>query len=136
MIVADANLWVALLFRHEKTEAATQVFSRTTDWHAPLLCLSELRNVCLGYVRRGLLSPDEGIGVLEELRFLLPAERIHLVDHSPVIRSALESGCTAYDCEYVVLAEQLATPLLTWDKQMLAAFPALAMTPEEYPGRE
>jgi predicted nucleic acid-binding protein len=38
------------------------------------------------------------------------------------------SRCSAYDCEFVAVAEQLAMPLVTEDRAILAAFPVLAQS--------
>jgi predicted nucleic acid-binding protein len=40
-----------------------------------------------------------------------------------VLGLVARSTCTAYDCEYVALAQELAVPLVTADKQVLRAFP-------------
>jgi predicted nucleic acid-binding protein len=46
--------------------------------------------------------------------------------HSEVVlRLAASSGCSAYDCEFVVAAQQLDAPLVTADHALLKAFPAL-----------
>lgn len=42
------------------------------------------------------------------------------------------SGCSAYDCEFVSLARRLHVPLVTNDRQVLKAFPALAISLEKY----
>lgn len=49
-----------------------------------------------------------------------------------VIELAAESGCTAYDCEFVSLAERLNVPLVTSDKKMFAAFPEIAISMEAF----
>ena len=40
-----------------------------------------------------------------------------------VLRLATESGWSVYDCEFVALPQDLSVPLITLDKQVLAAFP-------------
>ena len=51
-----------------------------------------------------------------------------------VLRLAAESGCSAYDCEFVALADWLDTPLVTLDRAVLRAFPERAMTPDRFAG--
>lgn len=38
-----------------------------------------------------------------------------------------DSDCSAYDCEFIALAMKLNTNLVTEDKKLLRAFPALAV---------
>jgi predicted nucleic acid-binding protein len=45
------------------------------------------------------------------------------VDSASVLTLANDSDCSAYDCEFVVLAKQLSIVLLTMDKKLLQAFP-------------
>lgn len=40
-----------------------------------------------------------------------------------VLSLAIQSKCSSYDCEYVALAEQLRTILVTEDQALLRAFP-------------
>jgi predicted nucleic acid-binding protein len=56
---------------------------------------------------------------MKKLRPLLAALRL-------VMSLALESGCSAYDCEYVALARLLSVPLVTEDRQLLAAVADIA----------
>jgi predicted nucleic acid-binding protein len=59
-----------------------------------------------------------------------PGER--LPDSGEVLRLASASGCTAYDCEFVALALALEAPLVTSDRELLAAFPAVARSPRDH----
>ena len=45
----------------------------------------------------------------------------------PVLNLVAASTCSAYDCEFVALAQNLSVPLVTVDKQILNQFPNLAI---------
>lgn len=45
-----------------------------------------------------------------------------------MLRLAQQSGCSAYDCEFVSLAQDLHVQLVTMDKGILAAFPEIAVS--------
>lgn len=45
---------------------------------------------------------------------------------------ASRSGCSTYDCEFVALAQDLNVLLVTTDRLVLKAFPAIATTPASY----
>lgn len=49
-----------------------------------------------------------------------------------VLELAMRSGCTAYDCEFVAVAKELEATLVTSDRQVLAAFPETAVSPEAF----
>ena len=56
------------------------------------------------------------------------AGREYRVSSERVFELVVQSKCTAYDCEYVALAEELGVPLVTADKQLLKAFPKIAVS--------
>ena len=41
---------------------------------------------------------------------------------------AAASTCSAYDCEFVALAQNLGAPLVTVDRQILSQFPEIAVS--------
>ncbi len=55
-----------------------------------------------------------------------------VVDTAEVLSLAAESGCSAYDCEFVALARNLGVSLVTSDREVLKAFPAIAVPLERY----
>ena len=55
-------------------------------------------------------------------------------DRTPeqVMQLVASSTCTAYDCEFVALAQELRVPLVTTDKQLLRDFPRVARPLADY----
>jgi len=130
MIVADANLLVALLLGPDAA-SAERVLMRDPAWAAPTLWRSEFRSVLFGYIRRGDLTAGNAMLFNERAEQLLSAHE-YTVAADAVLRLAEECECSAYDCEYVVLARELRVPLVTWDRQLLRAFPSVAKAPESF----
>jgi predicted nucleic acid-binding protein len=131
VIVADSNLIVYLLIRSEQTPAAEAVLQKDAAWAAPLLWRSEVRNVFALYLRQGHLTLADALQYLQEAEDLLRG-REYEVPSAPVLELSQESGCSAYDCEFVHLAQHLDVPLITSDKKVLRAFPDRAVSPTEF----
>ncbi len=51
------------------------------------------------------------------------------MDGQRVLELAIQSGCSSYDAEFVVFAEQLGCRLLTFDRKLLQLFPAVTLQP-------
>ncbi len=131
MIVTDTNLLAHLLLGGSGTVLAREVFLRDPEWAAPFLWRSEFRSVLAQYVRKREVSLTDALSLQRKAESLLLG-REYLVRSERVLRLVSESVCSAYDCEFVALAEQLGVPLVTSDRQVLAAFPAVARSPGSY----
>ena len=86
-----------------------------------------MRNLLTLYVKNekfDLLAANE---FMSDATILLEGNELG-VDSRSVLELASRSGCTAYDCEFVSVAEQLGVPLVTSDKKLLAAFPDIAVS--------
>jgi len=125
MIVVDVNVVAYLYLPGPFTQSAENLLLRDADWAVPRLWRSEFRNILATYLRQGLFSLDQAIDMFKSAQDLL-ADNEFEVSALPVWRLAHETGCSAYDCEYVALAQHLSVPLVTADKQLLKAFPAVA----------
>lgn len=131
MIVADVNLLVYLYVAGERTRQAEAVLTRDPVWVAPLLWRSEFRNVLAGLVRRKALALEDASQIVAEAERFMAGGEYSVVSHD-VLRIAARSGCSAYDCEYVALAQDLEVPLVTADRRLLGLFPSIAVTPEAF----
>ncbi len=125
MIVVDANILAYLLIPGERSAAAESLLERDPEWAAPVLWRSELRQVLTGFLQRGDLGLDACAELWSRADALLTGHQ-HLVPTRTVLELALDSGCSAYDCEYVALAKLLGVLLVTEDRALLTAFADIA----------
>ncbi len=133
MIVADTNLLVYFWVHGEWTSQAEAVLQRDAVWAAPVLWRSEFRNVLVQFVRRGALALDLAHDVVRRAEQMMARQEYTVPAHR-VLTLAERSGCSAYDCEFVALAEDLGVPLVTSDVEVLRAFPARAVRPVAFAG--
>lgn len=133
MIVVDTNLIVYLYLAGQRTAEAERVLARDPEWCAPILWRSEFRNVLAGLVRRRALDLTDAHDIMREAERVVTA-REYTVASDRVLQLAAESGCSAYDCEFVALALDLNVPLVTADRQVAAAFPDVAISPGAFLG--
>ena len=124
MIVVDVNTIAYLWIPGEMTRLAERALERDPHWVSSALWRSELRNILAGYLRRGDLDPGAAERCLNGAESQLVGCE-YLVPSALVMKKVSASTCSAYDCEYVALADDLGTTLVTSDKQILTAFPTL-----------
>jgi len=131
VIVADANLLAYLVIQGAHTAAARAVAGRDDERAAPRLWRSELMSTLAGYVRTG---ETDIAGAVERHAAAEAAvgEREFDVEAGAVLELATVSGCSTYDCEYVAVARMLGVPLITSDREVLRAFPRIAVSPEQF----
>jgi predicted nucleic acid-binding protein len=131
MIVVDTNVIAYLYLPGERSEQASQALRKDPMWVAPLLWRSEFRSALTLYVRKQRLALADAQEIMEEsLRLMSGRECEPASPH--VLRLAAESHCSAYDCEFVALAQDMDVPLVTVDSQVLTEFSTLAVSLDDY----
>jgi predicted nucleic acid-binding protein len=126
MIVVDSNVLAYLYLPGEHTASAEAWFERDPNWAAPLLWRSEFRNILAGYMRRQTLTLEQAHALQAEAEDLLNGREFE-VDSLAVLSLLRDSDCSAYDCEFIALADRLGTQLVTADKKLLRSFPGYAV---------
>ena len=109
MIVVDTNVMTHLLMGGEGSADAALLFEQDPEWTAPVILMSELRDVLLGFVRQGALVSDQAKAMSDDAAEIL-GDRIATVAGDQVFDVALECGLTAYDAEFVVMARTAGSP--------------------------
>jgi len=131
MIVADTNLIAYFSIHTEHSALAEAVCAVDSIWAAPLLWRSEYQATLLKYIRHAGMNFEAAISSLR-LAEETVAGREYAVEARKVLELAYRTQCSAYDCEYVALAQELDVPLVTADKQLVAAFPKTAVSLEKF----
>jgi len=131
MIVVDTNIICYLYLPTKYSESAELLLKQEPQWAVPVLWKSEFRNVLIGYLRKKILDLKTVISLLQEAEDLLSNQE-YQVSSLSVMNLASQSECSTYDCEFVALAENLKTKLITQDKQILRNFPLTAFSLESY----
>ncbi len=131
MIVVDSNVIGYLYLTSLRSSQAEQLLRKDAYWAAPLLWRSELRNVLALYIRKQLLSLEAAQEVMEEAINLMMGQEYEVVSLQ-VLSLVAKSSCSAYDCEFVALAQDLGVELVTVDKQILDQFPHIAVSLDKY----
>ena len=126
--VADTNVMAALILPTIENSVVSALFLLDPDWRLPALWRSEFRHVLLKYVRSELIDSIQALALWQKAfdRFALQENP---VDGQRVLELAIDTGCSSYDAEFVVLAQHLGCRLLTFDRKLLKLFPDLAMQP-------
>lgn len=131
MIVVDSNVIAYCWILSDRTELAQRVRLRDPEWHVPLLWRSELRSGLAVYLWRGTIDADRAAVTMATAEEALAGSE-HQVSSTRVLQLAASSRLSAYDCEFVSLAESLAVPLVTEDRAVLKAFPEAALSMERF----
>jgi len=127
LIVVDTNVLAYLLLGGPRTEQAEVLRRHHRQWAAPPLWRSEFRNVLTGYLRRDLLPFPKALVLMQEAEEILSAHE-EKVSTEHVLQLVSSSRCSAYDCEFVAVAQHLSVLLITEDLAILTAFPDVAQS--------
>ena len=131
MIVADTNTIAYLYLPTDQTEDVVSLLHKDPHWIAPMLWRSEFRNVLALYVRKSIIDLQTAIAIQSQAERQM-ADNEYAVNSMDVLTLARETGCSAYDCEFVSLAQSLNLKLVTGDKKLLERFPDIATTPANF----
>ena len=130
MIVVDTNILAYTMFEGEKSSLTEQALQKDSDWIAPLLWKSEFLNVLALHLRRENLTIENAKFIMELSNRYIKAD--FQVPPSHILDLIATSKCSAYDCEFVALAQELGIQLVTEDRQILEQFPEIAVSLTEF----
>ena len=131
MIVVDTNVIGYLFLSSKQSQSAERALKIDSEWAAPLIWRSELRNVLALYMRKNILELEHAQRIMNGALELLRG-REYEVSSYDVLSLASQSGCSAYDCEFIAVAKELKVSLLTSDKQLIQKFPEATISLSDF----
>lgn len=131
MIVVDTNIICYRWIPTSHSPDTDKALAKDPDWIAPLLWRSEFRNALAGAMRQKLVTIDVANNIMGKAEWHF-ANREFAVSSRAVLGLVASSACSAYDCEFVALAEEQRVALITADRQILQDFPRIAISLEKF----
>ena len=131
MIVADSNLIAYLLIPGAHSDGAESVLRHDGEWIAPLLWRSEFRNIVTMYMRQNAMTLDQAQATMDKAELLM-SDREYAVNSDAVLELTSRTRLSAYDAEFVVLASQTTTKLITTDGRVVKAASGIAVSPQAF----
>jgi predicted nucleic acid-binding protein len=131
LIVVDANVLAYSIIEGALTPLALQVRKRDPHWRLPGIWRHEILNIFTTYVRQGGLSKESAAKALDDVyAHILPYE----VELGPVetLDVAIHHKISAYDAQYVLLAQKLGVPCVTEDRSLRQAAPRWTVSMEGF----
>ena len=126
MIAVDTNIISYFYLPSVYSDKVNSLFQYDPDWCAPKFWRSEFRNVLALYLRKGLININDAFDFQEEAEELMDGNEF-FVNSRHILTLVNESKCSAYDCEFVALAQQLNVKLVTEDKKIISEFKDIAV---------
>ncbi|NLI77812.1 MAG: type II toxin-antitoxin system VapC family toxin [Candidatus Riflebacteria bacterium] len=131
MIAVDTQVIVYHYLPGEKSELTENLIRRDSDWVTSPLWKYEFRNVLAGFIRKKLVAPLDAVRIAEEAeQFFLNREV--LVPPARIVELMAKFPCTGYDLEFVAVAQEMGTRLVTNDGDLLKHFPRATIPLKEF----
>ena len=125
MIVADTNLLVYRSIETPFAPLAKRWFEVDPLWMVPTIWRFEFTNAIVMHVRKGVITRAEGATAIDEAIKTYSSNEI-VVDQTTAFNLAMQLRLSAYDANFILLAQALGTYCVTGDQQMLERAPRWA----------
>ena len=131
MIVVDTNVICYRWISSPNNAAAETALAKDPHWIAPLLWRSEFRNIMALAIRKRTMTIDAAQDIMRKAEASFDGSEF-AVSSDAVLELVTRSNCTAYDCEFVALAQAEGVRLVTADRQIMQEFPEVAISLQKF----
>ena len=131
MIVVDTNVICYRWMSSPNSAAAETALAKDPYWIVPLLWRSEFRNIAALAIRKKALTINAAREIVRRAEASFEHSEF-AVSSDVVLQLVATSKCTAYDCEFVALADEERVQFVTADRQILQEFPEVAISLDKF----
>lgn len=118
VFIVDASVAAKWFIEEEYGKAALSVLEEKNKIHAPDFLLLEMDSIICKWVRRGVVTTEEGIDLRDALR-QYPIQQHSFVSFlDSAFAIANQTGQSVYDCLYVALSALLKGRMVTADRRL------------------
>lgn len=123
MIVADANLLVYRYVRGPFSTLADAANAKDPDWRVPPFWRCEFTSALLKMIRGAALAEGDARSAIADAERHMTGRDVP-VPQERALLTAARFGTSAYDAQYVTLAEMLGVRCVTADRPLIAKAPS------------
>ena len=127
MIVVDTNIISYRLIKGDKTDKAIDLEQYDPEWIVPVLWRFEFLNVLSTLTKNDYLNLNQSLIIWKNAESILKNREYH-VHPEKTLEFSIKHRISAYDAQYIVLAEANDIKCITEDKQLLKLFPSLTLS--------
>jgi predicted nucleic acid-binding protein len=131
VIVVDTSIVCYRWIPGSRSPDVDKALLKDPDWIVPSLWRSEFRNALAGGIRQNLITLRVAREIIDAAESHFMTREFAVSSHS-VLDLVANSTCSAYDCEFVALAEEQQVPLITLDREILREFPEVAISLDKF----
>jgi predicted nucleic acid-binding protein len=131
VIVVETNVICYRWMSSQNSAAAEAALAKDPHWITPLLWRSEFRNIVALAIRKKAITIQAAQEIMRKAEATFEHSEF-AVSSDAVLRLVARSNCTAYDCEFVALADAEKVQLVTADRQILHEFPEVAISLDKF----
>jgi predicted nucleic acid-binding protein len=132
VIVVDTNVIAYAVLPGGRTKAALALAERDPEWVAPALWRRELRNVLATLMRVRRLPLRQALAAFSAAEALVTDATVEPATEE-CLRLAARGRVSAWDAEFVFVAEAAGLPLVSADRKLARAFPGRVVALEDLP---
>jgi len=116
--IVDASVAAKWFTEEEDSQAALRLLGNGNSLHAPDFFMLEMDSVVCKWIRRGIISEDDGDSVRVTLRRLPVHQHPFALLRDSAYTIANRTGRSFYDCLYIALALSISGRMVTADRKL------------------